>query len=201
MRLCQGRFVMNGIDIEEIKKMLQHRHEGKKGPAVLAVDGRCAAGKSTLGEKLAAAWNAPLFHMDDFYLQPHQRTKERLAEPGGNVDRERFLSEVLLPLCGRQPVFYRRFDCGTLTFEPPRQILPGEIAIIEGSYSCHPELRDHYDLRIFLDIDPDVQRDRILRRNGPEVLKRFIGRWIPLEEAYFSGCAVRECCDLVFRTE
>ena len=173
------------------------RSAEKPGPALLAIDGRCASGKSTLAKKLAEEWNAALFHMDDFYLQPHQRTPERLAEPGGNVDRERFFAEVLQPLTEGKAISYRRFDCGTMSFESPQLITPGAIAIVEGSYSCHPLLRDHYDYRIFLGIDPETQQARILRRNGPEAQQRFISRWIPLEESYFSACAVRDHCELV----
>lgn len=193
---------MEAAKTGKIRRQLTEISAQRSGrPAILAIDGRCASGKSTLAAKLAEAWNACLFHMDDFYLQPHQRTAERLAEPGGNVDRERFLTEVLLPLREGKPVEYRRFDCGTFTFEPPRIIPPAPIAIVEGSYSCHPELRDLYDLRIFLDIDPETQMERILRRNGPEAAERFRTIWIPLEEAYFRGCAVREACDFLWTAE
>ena len=164
-------------------------------PAILAIDGRCGSGKSTLGEKLAAEWDAALFHMDDFYLQPSQRTSERLSEPGGNVDRERFLSEVLLPLRAGQPVNYRRFRCSDFTFEDAVIIEPKAIAIVEGSYACHPLLRDLYDMRIFLDIDPEVLPERIQKRNGTAALERFKSTWIPLEETYFRECKVPECCD------
>lgn len=186
--------------MRKIYHQLIRNAAGRPGPAILAIDGRCASGKTTLGNELAAEWNASLFHMDDFYLRPHQRTEERLAEPGGNVDRERFLEEVLLPLRNGQTVSYRRFDCGTFTFEPARLIEPADIAIVEGSYACHPELRDLYDLRIFMDIDPDEQMRRILKRNGPEAAERFRTRWIPLEEAYFSGCAVRDACEICLKS-
>ena len=192
---------LDGVNFDELKELLIRRHGEKAGPAILAIDGRCASGKSTLGERLSREWDADLFHMDDFYLQPHQRTEEWLSEPGGNVDRERFLEEVLLPLSRGEAVSYRRFDCGTFAFEPLRLIRPGAIAVVEGSYSCHPELREFYDMRVFLDIDPKTQRERILQRNGPEVLQRFIDRWIPLEENYFSGCAVRDCCDWIIRND
>ena len=167
------------MDAEMMQKIycrLIEKAAEKPGPAILAIDGRCASGKTTLGNQLAADWNASLFHMDDFYLQPQQRTEERLAEPGGNVDRERFLEEVLLPLRKGEPVSYRRFDCGTFTFEPARLIEPAGIAIVEGSYAMHPQLRDLYDLRIFMDIDPEEQMKRILKRNGPEIAERFRAR-------------------------
>ena len=178
-----------------IKNRLIRAAAQNQTPAILAIDGRCASGKSTLATQLAADWDANLFHMDDFYLQPHQRTAERLAEPGGNVDRERFLSEVLQPLRAGQPVAYRRFDCHTFTFDPVRIIEPKQLAIVEGSYSCHPDLRDLYEVRLFLDIDQETQMERIMRRNGPEAAERFHTRWIPLEETYFRNCLVQECCE------
>ena len=69
-----------------------------KNPVLLAVDGRCGGGKSTIAEMLADRYAASVIHIDDFFLRPEQRTMERLKEPGGNVDRERFMQEVALPL-------------------------------------------------------------------------------------------------------
>ena len=81
------------------------------------------------------------------------------------------------------------------TFEDAVIIEPKAIAIVEGSYACHPLLRDLYDMRIFLDIDPEVQLERIQKRNGTAALERFKSSWIPLEETYFRECKVPECCD------
>lgn len=81
-------------------------------PRVLvAIDGRCAAGKTTLAASLQAQLACNVFHMDDFFLRPEQRTPERLRQPGGNVDFERFLTEVLRPLRDGAPVTYRPYDC------------------------------------------------------------------------------------------
>ena len=66
-------------------------------PVLVAIDGPCASGKSTLGAALAELYCCPLLHMDDFFLLPQDRTPERLAKPGENVDHERFDREVL---CG-----------------------------------------------------------------------------------------------------
>ena len=135
--------------------------------------------------------------MDDFFLRPQQRTPERYAEIGGNVDRERFFSEVLLPLSKGEDIDYIRFDCATFTLCPAERITPKSLVIIEGAYSMHPTLSDFYDLSVFLDVDTEVQKERIAKRNSPEMQKRFFSEWIPLEKAYFEGMQVKERCDIV----
>jgi len=75
------------------------------------------------------------------------------------------------------------------------------LAIIEGSYSCHPVLWDFYDLRVFLDIDSEEQIRRIRRRNGTEAVSVFRDRWIPLEEWYFSVYSIQERCSMVFNNK
>ena len=60
-------------------------------PLIIAIDGPCGSGKTTLASHLARELDAQTVHLDDFYLQPFQRTPQRLAQPGGNLDRERLL--------------------------------------------------------------------------------------------------------------
>ena len=70
----------------------------EKNFVIVAIDGKCTSGKTTLASKLAELYDCNVFHMDDFFLRPEQRTPERFAEVGGNVDYELFLEEVRLPL-------------------------------------------------------------------------------------------------------
>ena len=165
----------------------------KKG--VAAIDGMCASGKTTLAAHLGGELGMTVLHMDDFFLQPLQRTPERLAQPGGNVDRERFRDEVLAPLlAGAEEIAYRRFDCAAQTLLAPRIIRPTPVVLVEGAYSMHPALRDAYALSAFVGIAPQLQRARILARNGEEGLRRFEARWIPLENAYIAACGVERAC-------
>lgn len=181
----------------EILKKLEEKAAGRPGPAVLAIDGRCASGKSTLGQQLASAWHADLLHMDDFFLRPQQRTPERFSTPGENIDHERFLEEVLKPLRAGLPFDYRPYRPHEGRYEDTVRIIPGSIAVIEGSYACHPELRDNYDLKLFLDVDPEEQMRRIRARSTPEIAEAFRMKWIPLEELYFDSLNVREVCDMI----
>ena len=167
----------------------------------VAIDGRSGAGKSTLGGLLAKVYRCSLFHMDDFFLRPEQRTAQRLAQPGGNVDRERFAEEVLAGIRGGRPFCYRRFDCSRMALGPEIVAEPGQLNIVEGSYSLHPDLAGDYGLKIFLDISPQEQSRRILARNGPEMYRRFAGEWIPLENQYFRELRIRQSCHLVLETE
>ncbi len=181
--------------ISQIDKLLQ------EGSVTLAIEGGSASGKTTLAEVLAKIYGCNVFHMDDFFLRPEQRTPERYAEAGGNVDRERFLEEVLIPHSERREVCYRRFDCSSQTLLPPVRIMPTQLTVVEGAYSMHPELRSYYDLSVFLNITPERQKERILKRNSPQMAERFFAEWIPFEQAYFSHFGVRESCDMSFIIE
>ncbi len=163
---------------------------------IAAIDGRCASGKTTLAAGLQKEFFCNVFHMDDFFLRPEQRTCERLEQPGGNVDYERFLKEVLLPLKSGRSFSYQPYCCKTGQMAEPVQVSACEVNIVEGSYSCHPALWEHYDLHIFLDISPQEQMRRIVLRNGEEAAQRFKTLWIPLEEKYFKEFDIASACEI-----
>lgn len=163
---------------------------------IIAIDGSCTSGKTTLARQLSQQYDCNLFHMDDFFLRPEQRTPERFAEIGGNVDYERFHREVLLPLQSDAEFTYRPFSCSTFTLSDPVSVRPKQLNIIEGTYSLHPFFGDAYNLKICLTVSPEVQQRRILER--PEFLhKRFFDEWIPMENRYFEGFQIPQNCDMV----
>ena len=170
--------------------------QGAPAPLLIALDGRCAAGKTTLANRLAEQYGWGVIHLDDFFLQPAQRTPQRLAEPGGNLDRERLISEVLLPLTRHRPGVYRVFDCRTMGFAAvPRPLPAAPVVLLEGSYACHPDLRPLCGLHVFLTVDPGEQLRRLTARN-PARLQDFRTRWIPMEEQYFRYFHIPDTCDL-----
>lgn len=163
---------------------------------IVAIDGKCTSGKTTLAAKLAELYDCNVFHMDDFFLRPEQRTTERFAQIGGNVDYERFTQEVLIPLQTKHPFSYRPFDCGTFTLSDPVFVTPKRLTIVEGTYSHHPYFQDPYDLKIYLTVAPEVQRQRILQR--PSFLhQRFFEEWIPMENRYFEEFSISEKSNMI----
>ncbi|MGN1003224.1 MAG: uridine kinase, partial [Oscillospiraceae bacterium] len=109
-------------------------------PFLVALDGRCASGKTTLAARLQAACGCGVVHLDDFFLRPEQRTKERYATPGENIDHERFLAEVLLPLRRGEAAVYRPYDCARQALGDPVRVEPSPVVVAEGSYACHSAL-------------------------------------------------------------
>lgn len=181
-----------------LHRIEQLRQAGER--VTLAIDGPAGSGKSTLASLLQRIYACPVISMDHFFLQPDQRSAERLQEPGGNVDYERFQVEVLPALAMDEAFNYRIYNCQTQSFSGSHSVQKHFLRIVEGSYSLQPKLSSSYNLRVFLTIEPEKQKKRLLKRNGPEMLQRFLKEWIPLEKKYFAACEIEKSSDLVFET-
>jgi len=165
---------------------------------LIAIDGDCASGKTTLAAELKRAYDGNVIPMDHFFIRPEQRAEARLAAPGGNVDYERFLVEALTPLRAGAAFTYRPFDCKTGDFGAEIAVSTRPLNIVEGSYSLHPTLADAYHVKVFLRVSPDEQIRRIAARNGEKLLERFKTEWIPMEKRYFAAFDVENQCEFIF---
>jgi len=168
---------------------------------VIAIDGRAASGKTTVAAQLADILGAGVVHMDDFFLPPKLRTAQRLNEPGGNVHYERFSQEVLPYLNSGDSFEYRIFDCTEQDYKNTRKVDASPWRVVEGCYSHHPRLGDYATLRVFFDVDSETQINRIKVRNGEEMAKIFVAKWIPLEERYFVSYGVKGNAQILFGRE
>ena len=172
----------------------------EKRIVTVAIDGGSASGKTTLAGLLAEIYDCNVFHMDDFFLPQERKTPERLSDPGGNVDYERFADEVSSRLEIGSGFLYRPYDCKTSSYKDAVSVSPKALNIVEGVYSLHPELSRLYDLKLFLKTDEDTQLRRIRQRSGETMFKRFVTEWIPLENIYFEMLGIEKSCDLIFDT-
>ena len=185
----------NFLPYLEILKVLDTKEE-----YILAIDGKCTSGKTTFSKLLEEIYDCSIFHMDDFFLQPFQRTPERYKEPGGNVDRERVEQEILIPLKHKEDVYYSKFNCHTMKLENKIHVPYKPKNIIEGSYSMHPSLRKYYTMSICIDVANDIQLERVKQRN-PDKVDTFISKWIPLENTYFDTFNIKDTCEYIIKTD
>lgn len=190
--MFESEIIVINRKIEELLKTKQN--------IIIAIDGKCGSGKSTLGKIISERFNGNLFHMDDFYLTKELITKERMNEPGGNVDYIRFEDEVLKNLIQNIDFNYNIYNCKNLSFSKSKNVILKKINIVEGSYSLHPNLINYYDIKIFLEVSSETQLDRIEKRSNKLVLKNFIEKWIPLENYYFESFKIKDKSDILFDT-
>lgn len=170
----------------------------EKDKIIVAIDGRCGAGKTTLASELEKMYDCNIIHMDEFFLRPPQRTQERLEKAGENIDHERFLKEVLLPMTVGSGFSYCPYSCAMGAFAEEKYISCKRVNIIEGTYSCHDNLYKYYDIRVFLSVDKEEQMTRIVNREGCQKAQDYKNKWIPLEEKYFRVCEIEARCELIF---
>ena len=155
--------------------------------SLAVLDGPCGSGKSTLALRLSQAIpTLQVVHMDDFYTPMSKKTRERLSVPGGNADWERLCAEVLTPWLYGQDGLIRPYVCHEDRYLPSVILHADCPLLIEGSYSGLPQISAKADFRFFLSISTELQTERILHRNGPDGLKAFQEKWIPLENSYFT---------------
>ena len=158
---------------------------------VISIDGNSASGKSTLAENLANLLNGEVVHCDDFFLPQEMRTDKRLSEIGGNIHYERLKEEIIDKLRKPTVISYKAYNCQNSSFKN-KFLMNKKIIIVEGAYSSHPYFGNYADFKIFLKVDEETQKERILKRNGEEMLKRFINEWIPKENKYFNEFKIEE---------
>lgn len=163
---------------------------------LIAIDGPSGSGKSTLSEILKEKFDALLFHTDCYFLPEERKTSERLNEVGGNLDYEWLKVEIIDNL-NKDYITSNNFNCSTEELEFGIPQTNNQVIIIEGVYSMHKTLLPFYTLSIFLDIDKDKQRERILLRNGEKMLDRWLNEWIPLENNYFEKENLRAKADVL----
>ena len=165
---------------------------------VIAVDGRCGAGKTTLALSLAERFECNVFHLDDFYLSERQRAGKGKNKGFANADLVRFENEVLRNLVLGKPFSYFKYLPESGTTEQVRVDMPTQLSIVEGSFCTDASLREYYTLKFFLTAELDIRAER-LRERGEDV-DDYKNKWIPLEENFFKAQGIEENADAVWDT-
>ena len=140
-----------------VQALGRHRAGGR---AVVLIDGASGAGKSTLADALVAAWPGPvaptLVRLDDIYP----------GWAGLEAAIEHIRTQVLIPRHEGAPARWRRFDWTTDAAAEWHAVPADRPLIVEG---CGTLARAHAtvsDVRVWLDADDGIRKQRALARDG-----------------------------------
>ncbi|WP_433269626.1 hypothetical protein ACQPZF_07485 [Actinosynnema sp. CS-041913] len=135
-------------------------------PLRVAVDGPDAAGKSTLAAALGRRLGVEVTSVDDFHHPPEVRHRRGPWSPEG---------------------YYRdTFDYPALRRAVSARA--GSVVLVEGVFLLRPELRDDWDLAVYLHVSPEETLRRALVRDvglfGDAVRERYERRYLPGQALY-----------------
>ncbi|HEY8718262.1 hypothetical protein [Pengzhenrongella sp.] len=167
---------------------------------VVALDGRSAAGTSTLAAALGVRLAASVIEGDDFYRDLPEQERWALDATEGVAeyfDWQRLRGEVLVPLRTGRAARYRPFSwtpSGGLS-DRTVTVAPTPVIILEGVYTGRPELRDLVDLAVLVETPTqERQRRQVARGHGNDA---WWPRWTAAEDHYFTTICPRQSFDLV----
>ena len=152
-------------------------------PARVAIDGRDAAGKTTLADELATVLEAAgevvtRISADDYLRPSEERYRQGRMSPQGYYEDS--------------------FDHVALR----RTVLAAESpVVVDGVFLLRPELDGLWSLRMLVDVTEDEALMRALERDGSEMEELYRARYLPGQRLYEARVDPRQRADVVVRNE
>ena len=189
-------------------------------PIRVAIDGRTASGKTTLANELADCLSAKgrdviRTSIDGFHRPKVERyARGRHSAEGYYYDARDLpaINALLLdPLGPGGDGWYRTasFDLhNDLPIEQDPQFAPADaILIVDGTFLQRPELRDGWDLAIFVETSEHVSEQRGIDRDaahlgGAEATRQlYADRYRSAFDLYQHSCAPASAADAIFNND
>lgn len=184
--------------VAKLSAEIRRRSSATPKPFLVAIDGRSGVGKSTVAESLCQDLGAAIVAGDDFYaggITVWRKCAEELAEIC--IDRAKLLA-VLRELKSNRVATFFPFDWETFdgrNSDSQKTVYPEPLIILEGVYSCHPDIRSLVDCAVLLKLDDAEREMRLLTREGR--ITEWERQWHAAEEWYFDNLARQEDFDKV----
>jgi para-aminobenzoate synthetase len=182
--------------LSEIRRHLSGR-EGTR-PIVVALDGGSGSGKSTLAALVAAELDAVIVSGDDFFaaqitdaewdrFDPRERARAA-------IDWRRLRREALEPLIAGRAASWHPFDFaagtrpdGSYPMSAETEVRqPASVVVLDGAYSCRPELADLIDVAVLVDVPVSERHRRLASRDETAFSDAWHARWDAAEDYYFT---------------
>lgn len=169
----------------------------------IVIDGRTAAGKTSLGHELARdlvvrGRSVARASLDDF-KRPWREASEYDRTSGAGYYRNAFDREAIrrllldpaapdaggrVTLCSIDPL--TQIDHSAVTTE----LAPNGVLVVDGVFACHPALDPCWDLRIWVEIDAElsvrrgIERDTAMEGNADAAERLHRDRYLASEAHY-----------------
>jgi uridine kinase len=185
-------------------------------PALVAIDGPDAAGKTTLADELGAALTRRRREVirasiDGFHRPRAERYRRGSSSPVGyyedSFDYGAIHQMLLRPLAAdgdrryRRSIFDHRHDAGLET--QWATATDDAVLLFDGVFLLRPGLAEIWDVAIFVSVSFDEVLRRALERDVPalgsreEVEQRYRDRYIPGQRLYFAAARPEQVADVI----
>ena len=185
-------------------------------PLCVAIDGIDNAGKSKLAKELIFPLRKSKrqiisISMDGFHHPKEYRYRRGEFSPEGyyydSFDLESVISDVLQPLSpGGNRKFRRKIFDYTVDLKvesPWEDAEENAILLFDGIFLLRQKLFSFWDIRIFIDIDPETSLDRAIKRDMhyyhsiETVQKKYHLRYFPAHQIYHERCHPKKQADVI----
>jgi uridine kinase len=147
-----------------------------ESPVLVGIDGAGGSGKSTLAVNLAKALDdSTVIHLDDFADWSDD----------SNFQLSTFAERALAPLLAGLTSKHQRYDWPTDTLGEWFEIPATGIAIVEGVTALRNELREYWQVSVWVECPRELRLERGLARDGEQLRTKWVDEWMPGEDEYF----------------
>ena len=174
-------------------------------PVVVGIDGQGGSGKSTLARELVQdlPLKVAVVRGDDFYSDTSDEAKALLNPEEGYEDYfdwRRLRSDILGCVRDNSPILrYQQYDWNIAALGEWLEIPIPEVLIVEGVYTLRPELRDYFDVTVFVQTSETTRLQRQSSRG--ENTRFWISRWVAAEDLYVAREKPWEWADVLLDGE
>lgn len=184
-RIIKSSLITEEMRFYQLKQYLDRFPNDKL--SIIALEGKCASGKTTISKLIEKEYKATIIHTDDFFDEANEVI---------GINNDRIIKEILSTVKLGCELSYQKYNCTSKSFASYTVNKVSPLLILEGVYSGNKSLRPYYDGLIFLEIDEDQQMIRLNSRSKT-LMNRFLCEWIPREKAYLERENIKSKANLI----
>ena len=167
---------------------------------LIGCDGFCGAGKTTFAKNLQNFFNSNklksiAIHLDNFIKEKKYRS---FYSSVYDYDILRVKQELLMPIQNGKIASFKLYDWDSDSLKENLSIKPYGIIIIEGVNSCDKEIKNFFDICIFIRCKKELREKRVISRG--DFTKEEFEYWSKSEEEIFKDRDIEKYYDFIYNS-